>query len=690
MSTVVTIKQPARYVKFTYPLPTGKYSWSAVNLPLTVYDGGRELPCQVERQSRYEDGSCASVFVYADAGAGNAPTQVTVKIEASSEREYKPFVWHPALHEIRSQLVFARDDEGRLLPPTMNGPVCVQRKLDGEEAWVTFFSDCPAVYVVGMRHNAHPGAGDVQDFMYLPLQPPYGWAAQHMVPEPLADPSTGMLQGPDNIGWLPQRVGRPYRYVLHPLHEIHRVPDAMPTFGLGVASPAWRSERALAPHFIPCADLGWVNNLSTQQTSAWGVLRAAITNGTQYPPPPYNYAKSRRIGWLHPMYATEGGETSGTGIDFGHGQLQGFFQTGNPDVVLRAMGEQFGRMSRDRWLIIESSGEPATWERYAPGNLPIGGWRLAADDPAQFDSAAGKVLDGPFGYSTAIPAVADQDLIDLKGFECTDWGHITRAALWDTLLAQAINCPLSRWLIRARGELARMAWKSGNRQHNDVANAMQGLGLPRDRILGWQWWCMALAYAWGPNKLRSRFQDDIDTAEVMLLDATRHVSTACALKTGKQVTRTPYNGQYAVCVQPTGECQLWIGAMASSAVVGTGSTLTHHVAQGALTAMKWLNAGGNMVWSAAVYRLSDQQRIMVRDDALSSVAWASGQYDDAQALGVLGLVGFVIDTGDNTALMALIHNLLGPTPLAKLRQRGMGAVDSDLVLVAYLQSVGSP
>jgi hypothetical protein len=418
------------------------------------------------------------------------------------------------------------------------------------------------------------------------------------------------------------------------------------------------------------------------QTTQWLDARNALANGTPYPPSKkpdgsWNYPLSIRRGWMHPGYGTEGGETSGTGITFG-GPV-GALATGNPDALKHMMAEQHFRLSRDYCLIIGPRGEPATWEHYTVNDAPIGGWRMTIDDPGLFDKSGGTVLDGPFGYST-FPVPSDPDLQALLAFQCTDWAHLPRSLFWHSSLALVVNDPVSRYLVRCYGELARMAWFCGGRSNIDLMWAGNGLGVDRDRILGWQLWAMNLAYAWGGNALRQRWQNGIGRARAIFTRATAGHPTICSIRGGKQATRAPYNGSYGVCVQPTGECQL---------AVGFGSLpepgyFRERVFDKAASSIEWLRKGSDVCWSAATYNTSSLTPFPMRDDNLSSATWPSAGYDMAQALGVLGLAGFA-----GVGVMPTVVALLGPAPLAKMKSWGALACDSDAPLLAYLQSINS-
>jgi hypothetical protein len=447
-------------------------------------------------------------------------------------------------------------------------------------------------------------------------------------------------------------------------------------FGWGTVKYAWRSTAALAPLFYPLPDLSFETGLSASQSAAWSVARDALLNGTHYPPTKkpdgsWNFHASVRHGWLHPGLETEGGGTSGYDITFGGPARE--IETGNPDAILLAMAHQFFRLSRDRAFIFEPNGEPATWEKYA--SAP--NWRMAVDDPGKFDKQGAVTLDSPFGYSVAIPAPYDPDLVALKAFECTDWAHLTRSLHYHHVLALTINDPISRLILRCYGELARMAWHCGGRIGADQGWASKGLGVDRDRILGWQLYAINLAFAWGGTNLRYRFASTQKVSRDIFDDATEHSPTICAIRGGKQVTRAPYAGNYAVCVQPTGECQLAVG-------FGSIPGMAHDVFAKAAQSLEWLRNGTHIAWSAAIYDKATQTVFPARDDSLSSVTWTTGQYDEEQALGVLGLAGF-----QGIDVMPTVHALLGPAPLAKLRSKGERG-DSDAPLVSYLQSIGSP
>jgi hypothetical protein len=680
-------KTPGRFVQVAVPLSRGAFTWSPGVCPVRVFDGTRELPAQVERGPRYPDGSAASIMVYADAGAGTALASVDVRWEPHREAVGE-FVWHDA---IRKDRVWWAALPGSNERTTMDGPVVRQFRRSDEgdrETWITFFNDCPAIYVALYLHNAHPGASEYEAQVLIPALCPSGWEVSWVITEPYGQPDGSILTPDGHI--ILQRNLRIVRAVLAP-KGYQRWTDAHPAHGWAVATQEWQRVAAWAPHFIPAPDLSHLTGLEITQTKQYAEIRYALANGTNYPPykkpdGSWSYPLAVRHGFFHPSYAQEGGETSGYQITYG--TACDAIQTGSPDALMYAMYQQRMRRDRDRSACIETTGEPSTYEQYKV-EIDTGKIRFSADDPGRFDKSGSVVLDGSFGWSKQIPAPASAERTALLGYETTDWAHRIRATYWDSLLLQLANDPISRYLIRMDGEVARMGWHSGHRDDGDWNAAQAGIGLSRDRILGWQLHAMALAFCVGNNALRQRFHYDLIDACTIYSDATSEGGpTICALQGGKQVSVAPYNSQYAVCVAIQ-EGLLTQGFVAAARA--TGNLLPY---KDVLRAVKFLLAGSNTVWSAATWKLSDRQPFAARVDSLSSLspAYVGAKTDSEQIRGLLGLcILFARERGESTADAALLlQQMLGGKPRAALRGMGAAVLDSDSCALAACDALGLP
>jgi hypothetical protein len=669
---IVTPDLPSRFLSVAYPLKRGQHVWKEGVCPVRVYDGARELPAQVERICRYPDGSAASIMVYADAGS----TVGSVRAEWDEHREPQgEFEYHAAIRDERQW--FARYTSGRV---TMDGPVVRQFRInwDDQIAWATFFNNSPAVRLDILVHNALPGARERISSVLCGALAPYRWEATWTIVEPLGTPD-GIQDSASHF--TAQRAQRIIRAVLAPI-GYQKWTEAHPTYGWATLPAQWQSTNAWAPHFIGSPDLAWRTSLQADQGKALGAIKYALANGTPYPT---HYPSSTRLGFFHPSYASEGGETSGYGITYAPpGDV---IQTGSPDALMRAFYEQRMRRDRDRSACIEADGEPSTYEQRQT-EIDTGKIRFSSDDPGRFDKTGSVTLDGSFGWSKQIPAPASPERTMLLAYETTDFAHRIRATSWDLTLLQLANDPVSRYLIRMDGEVARMSWHSAHRDDGDRNAAQAGLGLSRDRILGWQLHAMATAYCAGGNALRDRFEDDLRDAVSIYSAATTRGPTVCALQSGKQVSPAPYLNQYAVCVSIQ-EGLLVQGFVAAARAVGRDDFLP---LDRILRAVEFLRHGSQTVWSAAVWDLTDRAPFTVRGLDSTHPAWTGGDYDSEQTRGLLGLVAFLLmERGEPVEpVVDLITWMLGNAPRAKLRSMGAGVLDSDSLTLAACDRLGLP
>ncbi len=670
---IVTPDLPSRFIQFAYPLARGQHTWNAGVCPVRVYDGDRELPAQAERICRYPDGSAASIMVYADAGAMVG----SVRVEWDEHREpVGEFEYHAAIRDEREW--FAHLTAGRV---TMDGPVVRQfRVTSGSgETWATFFNNSPAVRIERIIHNAFPKSIEGLPYTIGTGVLPPGWEVTWTIVEPMGTPD-GRI-GDSSPHFFAQRAQRIIRAVLAPI-GYQKWTEAHPTYGWATLPAAWQATNAWAPHFIGCPDLAWRTSLQADQTKALQAIKYALANGTPYPS---HYPSSTRLGFFHPSYASEGGETSGYGITYAPpGDV---IQTGSPDALMRAFYEQRMRRDRDRSACIEVDGEPSTYEQRQV-EIDTGKIRFSSDDPGRFDKSGSVTLDGSFGWSKQIPAPASPERTMLLAYETVDFAHRVRTTAWDLTLLQLANDPVSRYLIRMDGEVARMSWHSAHRDDGDRFAAQAGLGLSRDRILGWQLHAMATAYCAGGNALRDRFEDDLRDAVSIYSAATTRGPTVCALQSGKQVSPPPYLNQYAVCVSIQ-EGLLVQGFVAAARSVGRDEYLP---LDRILRAVEFLRQGSQTVWSAAVWDLTDRAPFTVRGLDSTHPAWTGGSHDSEQTRGLLGLVAFVLmERGEPVApVVDLITWMLGNAPRAKLRSMGAGVLDSDAALLASCDRLGLP
>jgi hypothetical protein len=668
---------PSRFVQFSMPLPRGEHTWNPGVTPVRVFDGARELPCQVERIMRYPDGGAASLMVYADAGVGNAPASVEVRWEERRE-PMGEFEYHQAIREERDW--FAPHMGGDL---KMSGPVVMQRRttMPHAESWITFFNDSPAVRIDAIFHNARPGSPEEVLGILRERPLPPGWEVTWVIVEPLGSPNAEIGDGASHF--FPQRAQRIVRAVLAPKGYTNWT-EAHPGYGWATVPSLWQSTSAWAPHFISTPDLSWLSGLKMKQGGAYHEIWQALKSGAQYPPAG-NYPHATRHGFFHPQGSTEGGMTGGSGITYG--PAGDIVQTGSQDALMHAFYQQRMWRDRDRTACIEPDGEPSTYEgrRVEIDSNKI---RFSSDDYGRFDKSGSVTLDGSFNWSKQIPAPASAERTALLSFESVDCAHRIRTTYWDLALLQLANDPISRYLIRMDGELARMSWHSAHRDDGDRFAAQAGIGLNRDRILGWQLHAMAAAHCAGGNALRTRFYDDLLDAASTCFNASVHGPTLCALASGKQVSPAPYNNLYAVCVSIQ-EGLLTQGFVAAARAIGV-----HLQMAPILRAVEFLRTGTQTVWSAATWKLTERTPFTARQPGLDSTnpLYVGAKTDTEQTRSLLALAGFpMLESGEDIEpVMAAIRTMLGQTPRATMRKMGTSVLDSDSVLLAFLDRVGAP
>jgi hypothetical protein len=694
--TTVSISRPGRFVQVAIPLPRGAWVHRAGLCPVRVFDAatGRELAAQAERIFRYPGRCAASIMVYADAGAGNAPSAVRIDWDPHRTEpvELEAFDFHEAVRELRPWL-----------PPVkrvvFSGPVVTRLEFRYGMGFATIFAGCPAVRLDLVEHNAFPGAAERSAWGIGTPALPGGWRWEYVVDEPLAgaDPTGYFPIGEQSLHFIPQRMNRPISAVVFPSAAIGAdARDARHDRGFGVALELWRRFSAWGPNFIPAPIVAWVLNLFAAEANEYAEARAALVAGTPYPPAKksdgsWTYPLAVQHGFLHPGHSTEGGWTGGGGITYGTPRLCG---TGTAEGLLLAMIQRRFILDRDRVAALEPDGTPSTFEQYATA-IASGKIRFSSDDPGRFDKSAGVVLDGAFGWSGQIPAPSSPERTAILAFEAIDWAHRGRYLLLESTLLQLSNDPIARNNVRMNGELARMAYKSDNRQSRDVNASTHGIGLGRDRILGWILHSIALAYEAGGDRLRARFKPDLVRACDTHAAARAKTPALCALQNGKQVDTVPYGGAFAVC-PAIHEGLLQQGFHAAARAVG-GHSLG--IARHAAGAVEWLRDGSNTVWSAALWDKDDRLPFATRRPGLDSTVpgfTAGASHDSEQTRGLLGLYGLeLLEAGARGSpewleLLETIERMLGPAPRVKLRGMKTGALDSDAVLLAFADAANLP
>jgi hypothetical protein len=693
--TVVRPRIPSRFVQFSLPLQRGQYTWNPEVCPVRVVGPLGEIPAQAERITRHPDGSTALIMVYADAGEGNAPSVVDIYWDPHREdAEDRPwsqdFQYHAAVLEARESFPFHK------AKPTMDGPVVVQRRLREFQAGVTFegvatfFHDCPAVRIEGLFHNALPGAKEQYlSTIGLDTWLPPGWKVQWVVEEPIGNDQGAI--GDNQPHFVGQRSIRLITAVIAPADYLGWS-VAHPTHGLATTPAEWRRLPAWAPLFIPAADVSFMaTKVDHDLLVKFSGIEYALRRGSNYPPytkpdGTWSYPQAVRHGFFHPCYAQEGGETSGYGITYG--APCDLIETGSPTGFMFAMYMLRMRCDRDRVGAIEPTGDPSTFEQYE-ADINAKRIRFSVDDPGRFDKSGSIVLDGSFNWSKQIPAPASAERTALLGYEATDWAHRIRTSYWASLLLQLTNSWTARYLIRMDGELARMSWESANRVGWDESSAAQGIGLSRDRILGWQLHAISLAYCAGSSALRTRFKPHLIRAMGIYLQATANGKTLCALQGGKQVSAAPYNNQQAVCVSIQ-EGLLTAGFWAAFRSASTSNLPEHRV----LGSIEYLRQGGNTVWSAAVWPLSTRTPYPARQPGLDSTSpvFVGSDFDSEQTRGLVGLAALstLFRNGDTQPATDVMKAFFGPSPKTKLRSMGLAVLDSDSVALAAADHLGLP
>jgi hypothetical protein len=667
---------PSRFMMVSVPLPRGTWTWNAGVTPFRAFDGSRELACQTERVTRFPDGSCAVVALYIDAGVGNAPASVEVRWEERREVSGE-FEWHEDVRRERTTFSSMADSH-----TTMNGPVVNQRvgRNYYGQCWYTFFTNSPAVRVDSIIHNANPGDLERYDASLYGFTVPDEWDVLWVIVEPLATEGGFISDGEPHF--FPQRAQRIVRAVLAP-KGYQGWTEAHPGYGWATVPSLWQSTSAWAPHFISTPDLSWIPYLKVRQAGALQEIWQALNSGTQYPPAG-NYPHATRHGFFHPQGSTEGGMTGGSGITYG--PAGDIVQTGSQDALMHAFYQQRMWRDRDRTACIEPDGEPSTYEGRRV-EIDSGKIRFSSDDYGRFDKSGSVTLDGSFNWSKQIPAPPSVERTALLSFESVDCAHRIRTTYWDLALLQLANDPISRYLVRMDGELARMSWHSAHRDDGDRFAAQAGIGLNRDRILGWQLHAMAAAHCAGGNALRARFYDDLSDAATTCFRAMSRGPTLCALTSGKQVSPAPYNNLYAVCVSIQ-EGLLTQGFVAASRVIGASVPNAD-----ILRAVEFLRTGTQTVWSAATWKLTERVPYTVRKPGFDSTSplFVGTPTDTEQTRSLAGLVGFIEleDGGPSPETLALIERMLGTMPRANMRKMGTNVMDSDSVLLGFLDRIHS-
>ena len=663
----MNISTPSRYAQIVLPLAKGAYHyqrgvsrWHLRN-PAT----GTTVLAQVERGARHADGSAATVLLLGDFGS-ERPASVDV-IEDDPQR-VPDFVWHPDV--LKAREMFSADHT-RL---TWNGHVARQYRLvdQGPDRIVsmrilTVFTGCAAVRIDWMFLNGHVNAKQLAVTNFAQGWYPSGWLASYTIEE-------HTLSGA--ALYFPQRGRRVLRGVLHP--EGVDPEPARHGAGCGLA------DGPFGVFSMPIPTFGVTRpQQAAKQSGQLATIRTAIHNGTPYPYPAYTVSK--RLGIWHPCLGTEGGETGGSpatpvswisqaaGIELAYSPTQ--------DGILLAMHEQRMILDRCATALHDDHARPLTLEDYDADKS----WSMRSDD-ARFDVSQGRVLDGPFGFSTQPPlppgTCPEQPALD--AFEPIDFGHYIREIRAHIALAWVCNDTLSRELLIQAAELARM---SLFRRIGGLAGWPGGVGTGWQRIQGWQARAIAEAYCFGGNPLRQRYQAGWQCQAILDYTARAMMPNGCLQvdTVGKEHNRVPYNSQHGVTLA-IHQGLLCGGLSALARAMGLGWPVD------LLAGVEFLRLGQGTLWSAASRPKSGGAPYPQRQpgplDSSHPQYQPSGQaaYDSEQTRALVGLAGFA---GDPRALDAA-KSLLGPTPAAKLRQMGANAEDSDAILLAFLESVGAP
>lgn len=685
-----TIQHPSRFVSVVLPLAEGAYAGlQSLGFDL-VSDTGERVNAQPCIVGRYADGSVQAVQLVATFD-GTPPKSVEVFSGTFEPRRFTGFT--PATTKAARWMMgldYCKTEESgehmlRLRTVARSGP------LDFV-AWWTLFKGSDAIRCDLVLHNARPGAAPLAlAKVALPVPDGYEWQVTQL-PEPLMQ--FDELNGGGEVLYFPARARRIVRGTVGPV-ATNGSPDLSVCHdeGWGVVKEAWQRETALGAIQAPLPDFGKINVAGHMLAEA-DKADIALLNGTSWPS---QYPTSKRYGLWHPARAKEGGETSGDWIT----QLPGatLAAAGTGDALVGVMLEQ--RMVTDRCHIgiVEVNGQPAKLEDYAA----VLNWRMRADD-ARFDKQGQAVIDGPFAFSKAVqlPAGTAVGQAEVDAYEPIDFAHLIRSMRSSVALAWLANDPISKWLIRQDAENARMSWMHG-RLAADAAfvAAHPAKGLHWNRIQGWMCSVMAEAYALGGDPLRARFLPGM----AQILDVAQRAVMPSGLitcdTTGKQAKAQPYLGQYGVGVAiQHGLLTRGLQALARA----SGSTCNISTLE-ALKGVAFLLHGSNTLWSAAV-RPSDPNQIAYASrqfDAMGEPLDSSHPQYDAKPgaavdseqtralVGLYGLNGQRLGYGaDVIRAMDMAEAMCGSTPTKALLAMGIGALDSDALLLAFCQGRNMP
>lgn len=528
-----TVSQPFPIVRACVPVPLDMR-----DVDLWHVDGpnGATLETQHEVVERDASGKPRVIEVIA-LNPTRATGQFQVHIGVVGAQSHRCIPGPFAAQRLNVPPLFSRD--GVLIPTTFDDTPPTSDFLRARRSfharhfrgWVTVYHGLDIVDIVIDFHNAECNSGHLA-FDTLAL-------VGNNLDYATALPEPGMFRTASALGLvaqrldglhhvLPQRIGRPWRLVLHDGTQSSTAMKYANGDGWGCAIDEWKATGAFQPQALPLPDLT-SKGLEARNILAntWHAWQAAIQNGTSIgigtnPGQPYP-AQGSQTDWLHPAGQQYGGATSGSEryIYCLEGVLTA--ATGSYDGVLALTARSTLYAQRMPSLILDARGRPDTLEAHLDAaGKPLGGWRMSSAN-TQFDSGGGHVLDSSFGFSTnaAIPAGACPEFTEQMKYAEIDAQHADRWYQPLVSLAYLTNDPWSKWRIRCHAETWRMMMFSANRLQDEFDRVMAntGHGTEWGRAHGESWTMCCAAYALSGDAFRNEWDSWITQAVGVLAAA---------------------------------------------------------------------------------------------------------------------------------------------------------------------------
>lgn len=530
------VSKPFPIVRVTLPLDHPRPFTSAV-CPFTVMSpAGVKLKTQWETVSLDADGNVR----VAELLASNPQREVGIfsVLEGPLNQDMRPVCGAFADSWISNAPVLERDgvrfSSSWGENPTKAGSVCSTRMFYGHgfKGWVSVFDGCDFAEVV-LDVNQGEVSSPNLFFGYMKLVGA-GHGCALVIPEsPDVSPTGGDLylakpRSDGKLHVLPQRSRKVFRLVLHDGTQQTLAQQYASGDWWGCAPVQWHLRGGFQPHSLPLPDLAvkisqarsFLSNLRQQWFDA-------LFNGTSIgigtsPGHPYP-AQGSQTDWMHPCGQQYGGATSGS--ERYQYSLEGVLAAtcGIYDGIFVLMARASGYAQRMPSQILDVAQRPAELEDFVdPTGKPVNGWRMSSAN-TQFDTAGGKVLDGPFGYSAHSawsPNACNESLEQVK-YDELDFQHQDRWYQLLTSLVYLTNDPWAAWQLRCSAETWRMSMFSGSRMKGEEAqvHANPHNGTDWGRAHGECWAMCCAAYAVSSDRFRRVWKPWLARAASILLEA---------------------------------------------------------------------------------------------------------------------------------------------------------------------------